>query len=239
MDYRQQLDHELTKLISYHEKEYANYVSDDDNLGTDLDNDFETQEQNEEPHYSVWSSEHFIEKIKPMAMVLHDYDIVGKCEILLAIITKIQQAEEKAMKERDNYIDSLYQFDHKTYLENKLFFSASDIGCYFGYISAQEVNKKLIEAGLQVRTNEGLIPTTQGQPYHLKTVYTPAGSKTCRWDKAIVHVLAMHLGTEPGLGIYNPFLIMLIFIFSPSFHFHEEIIGLHIENGYDEIIRGV
>lgn len=154
MDYRQQLDHELTKLISYHEKEYANYVSDDDNLGTDLDNDFETQEQNEEPHYSVWSSEHFIEKIKPMAMVLHDYDIVGKCEILLAIITKIQQAEEKA-----------------------------------------------IEAGLQVRTNEGLIPTTQGQPYHLKTVYTPAGSKTCRWDKAIVHVLAMHLGTEPGLGI--------------------------------------
>lgn len=201
MDYRQQIDQELTKLISYHEKEYANYISEDDSLGTEPDNDFENQEQNEAPYYSVWSSEHFIEKIKPMAMILHDYDIVGKCEILLAIITKMKQAEEKVMEKRDDYINSLYQFDQKMYLENKKFFSASDIGCYFGYISAQEVNKKLIEAGLQERTKEGLIPTPQGQPYHFKTVYTQAGTKTCRWDKAIVHVLAVHLGTEPGLGI--------------------------------------
>ena len=201
MDYRHQIDQELTKLISYHEKEYADYVSERDSIDTELGNDFAPSEQNEQNYNSVWSSEHFIEKIKPMAMMLHDYDIVGKCEILLAIITKIKLAEEKAMKEREDYIDSFYQFDHKTYLENKRFFSASDIGCYFGYISGKEVNKKLIDAGLQERTDEGLIPTLLGKPYHFKTVYTPTGSKTCRWDKAIVHVLAVHLGTEPGLGI--------------------------------------
>jgi len=200
-DYRRQIDLELTKLISYHEKEYADYVSEGGKTEAELNDNLENIEDNEPPYYSAWSSEHFVGKIKPMAMLIRDYDIVGKCEILLAILEKIKKAEEKAIKDsHDDYYYS-YRADYKTQLENKRYFSASDIGCYFGYISGQEVNKIMIEAGLQERTNEGLIPTEQGQPYHIKTVYTPAGSKTCRWDKAIVHVLAVHLGTEPGLGV--------------------------------------
>ena len=200
-DYRQQIDLELTKLISYHEKEYADYVSEAGSTETESRENSENIEINAPTYYSAWSSEHFVEKIKPMAMLIRDYDIVGKCEILLAIIAKIKKSEEKAIENSYEHYDYSYKADYKTQLENKRYFSASDIGCYFGYISGQEVNKIMIKAGLQERRNEGLIPTDQGQPYHIKTVYTPAGSKTCRWDKAIVHVLAVHLGTEPGLGV--------------------------------------
>ncbi len=192
MDYRKHIISELTKLITYHKNEAKTYLH---TIGSDYVDD-RTPGDNVSQESYFWSqSEKFAKKIKPMAITLIDYEIVGMCEALIQIAKEIESIEAELYQAQEDDWAREYKFNLEQYLQRKDYFSASDIGCHFGE-TPHVINKWLIETGYQLRTDEGLIPTEMGKRFMLKVVYAPTGKKTCRWDKAIVYALSISTGQE-------------------------------------------
>lgn len=190
MDYRKQITDELTRLIAYHENELQTYLH---IVGSKSTDDGDSDKNAFTESYSWLDSDNFAKKVKLMAVALRDYEMIGMCEALLQATGKIQSEEFKIYQQQEDDWISETRFNLKEYLDNKAFFSASDIGCYF-HESPHAINRWLTEDGFQHKTEEGLVPTDLGIPFLKKVIYTQTGKKTCRWGKAIVHALAVSRG---------------------------------------------
>lgn len=201
MDYRTKISDQLNKLINDYTTELGN---DQKEEGVVLDiTDPNSWPESESP--CLWSSQHFAEHIKQIALEFNDYEMVGRCTVLLELIDKSEDHEydhfsdfdspERSQRQPEEHIAEL-----TTFLENKHSLAPSHIGMYFG-MSYQNVNKSLIDAGFMQKTHDGLEATELGEPHLFLIHLTSSGRKACRWKKSIVEELGLYLGKTPQVQL--------------------------------------